>query len=973
MVLGFACSDTDLEGVDPATAPGEQSSSGNRVIEITAGSIESKMVVDDSGENTPITVTWNTSDVVGMWTYYADSYSTYDGLEKIYKGTITTLTNSGKTATFESAELAGDDETDMARLIYPYDAGSLTLSEGGTSGALSVYNINLSRQSAAIAPYSDGLAYENTHENMYMISDEVAIGESTTIRPITSLMRFYLTVFDSANTTSSINIYKVVCRKTQSSDTDKGSYIPVKVAVDLLAGIDPNNSNDVLTITSEGKIEVYPTNTDYSIAMGKQVCFTIPSLPITIDPNDKIYLDVYFTNGDSDVVYNKTCEYSPVSISGSTTMVAGIAYDLKIELDVDGAKDEGLDTEFNGLGTEASPYLIETETDLLNLASSVNNGEDYEGVKFKVSGDITASLNEAIGTEKYPFKGYFDGNGATINIINDCAGLFGYIYGVTIENLNIINTGSVTNGIAGGIVNYLGYNSSILNCSFSGNVTGTTSAGGLAGYSEGTIQGSYATGSVSGTNAAGLVGVNAGVLTNGFYDGTSYNAICASSTGTCDVLFYNRTNGHTGTDYGTQVVVTSFNSASFTDSINGELFTYNQGTLSRLYGWEVDSSSDSLYPARTTSYPSGELDSDSPTWNDLVTVTVTYDVLSSSLEGTGTSDDPFLIQSEYDLAMLSKYYFTNHPAQTASTYGDSGVYGKYYKLTKDLDLTGRIFVSIGVSNTVRWDSVFDGDGHTISGLYAVGQGQRSGLFKFVVGYDADNYAVIKNLYLKDYYLESTSNQCGLCASLGSYSIAANIVTTGSVTGLNTVGGVAGQAYGGIFYNCYSKSIVTTTNATPSRNGGITGYMSTASNMVGCYSNYTRGDSDTNTSGDDFAYGALIGGSQNGAAPISYSYWKDSGTSYEKCAFSNDSTYAHTTDDVDDSITNVTMDSSSSIVSKLNTTLSNYHEDYISLGVKACKWKVDDDGNVSLDFGNYLEGESSGTTIPGSGTNEGGGI
>lgn len=80
--------------------------------------------------------------------------------------------------------------------------------------------------------------------------------------------------------------------------------------------------------------------------------------------------------------------------------------------------------------------------------------------------------------------------------------------------------------------------------------------------------------------------------------------------------------------------------------------------------------------------------------------------------GEGTSSSPYLIQSKSDLQTLSNLIYDGY-----------GFYGKYFKLTTDLDYTGENFVPIGakIENNVykgyyNFGGNFNGDGHTISNI-----------------------------------------------------------------------------------------------------------------------------------------------------------------------------------------------------------------------------------------------------------------
>lgn len=190
---------------------------------------------------------------------------------------------------------------------------------------------------------------------------------------------------------------------------------------------------------------------------------------------------------------------------------------------------------FDGFGIKTNPYLIEDVEDLKLLAKKVNSGETYEGKYFKQTADIDLN-NETnwtpIGTvtndgkDARPFKGTFDGDGYKITKLkvtgnSDNAGLFGNVWGATIQNCNV--TGEIeANNFVGGIVGSTGKNTKILNCSFQGDVKGNECVGGIAGWGVGKIKNCYALADVTAASAGagGIAGKAYGVtIENCYYGG----------------------------------------------------------------------------------------------------------------------------------------------------------------------------------------------------------------------------------------------------------------------------------------------------------------------------------------------------------------------------------------------------------------------------------------------------------------------
>ena len=148
--------------------------------------------------------------------------------------------------------------------------------------------------------------------------------------------------------------------------------------------------------------------------------------------------------------------------------------------------------------SQNDPYLIASASDLIQLATNVNNGTDYSGKYFKQTAPITLSGNwTPIGTSGKPFKGKYDGDNKTISGLTvsgsyQYAGLFGYTIGTgdynacTLKNIIVtdcnIDVSDTDNSYAGGISGYATDNTHIINCRVSGIIKAKTNAGGIAGY-----------------------------------------------------------------------------------------------------------------------------------------------------------------------------------------------------------------------------------------------------------------------------------------------------------------------------------------------------------------------------------------------------------------------------------------------------------------------------------------------------------
>ncbi len=109
---------------------------------------------------------------------------------------------------------------------------------------------------------------------------------------------------------------------------------------------------------------------------------------------------------------------------------------------------------WEGKGTESSPYLIKTASDIEALRDKVNNeGFSFEDMYFQLAEDVALPDGwKPIGVTKdgkkdlqnganlNVFSGIFDGNNHTVTIPEGGLPLFGYVRNTRIRNLNIYGT-----------------------------------------------------------------------------------------------------------------------------------------------------------------------------------------------------------------------------------------------------------------------------------------------------------------------------------------------------------------------------------------------------------------------------------------------------------------------------------------------------------------------------------------------------
>ena len=544
--------------------------------------------------------------------------------------------------------------------------------------------------------------------------------------------------------------------------------------------------------------------------------------------------------------------------------------------------------DFEGKGTAANPYKIQNVEDLKKLAEKVNGGEAYANTYFKLTANIDLN-NEPnwtpIGTEDTLFQGTFDGGGHQITNLKigkrEYGGLFGNVWGATIQNCNV--TGEVNGyNYSGGIVGYANDNTHILNCSFQGNVegngqdrggivgstsigcevsgcfatgtvTGGNCVGGIAGNGVGTIKNCYALADVTaaGDSAGGIAGYAYNLsIENCYYSGkVSSNGNAGGIAGIArnsgiqncvslaervtGVWQVNRIAGgnHNATltdNYAWSGTKINGNPVSADDAggVNGAALTYTDGELSEQFSAIFDNT-DSAWDFTDNGLPI--LKNTGGTQSAYLPPYLT----GEGFYGKGTEKNPYEIRNVNDLKLLAE------KVNGGVTYKD-----KYFKLTADIDLKNEPnWTPIGtmlVEEGRPFQGTFDGGGHQIANLTISNGGQYGGLFGYtegavikscnvtgevngynqtggIVGY-ANNNTHILNCSFQGNVEGDGEERGGIVGHTSSGCEVSGCFVTGTVTGDREVGGIAGSGVGTI-KNCYALANVTATGVNA---GGIAG-------------------------------------------------------------------------------------------------------------------------------------------------------
>ncbi len=544
---------------------------------------------------------------------------------------------------------------------------------------------------------------------------------------------------------------------------------------------------------------------------------------------------------------------------------------------------------------------------------------NYDGDGHTVSGIFTPA-----GTgDGYSYQGLFghvldlsSTNKATIQNIGvidsfiqgeyHIGGVVGWAYSVTITNC--YNTGSVsgTGGSVGGVVG----SGSVTNCYNTGAVSGTgSSVGGVVG--SGSATNCYNTGSVSGTRSSvgGVVGSVYDVgstITNcyntGSVSGTGnyVGGVVGSAGGTKNSTITNCYN--TGSVSGSRYVggvVGRASSATITSTYYGgdceasiggidgadvdgqaeyladletlaknEEWYLNSSNWDSSYPWDFENTWElSLVPDYMLGYPTLQgmsliISAETIFWTDSdVQTEFGVDFTNYTLSGSGAPADPYLIQSETDLAFLSWTIYNDQVYGGSDNKYTSGSNNYFYsdicfKQTKNLDLSAYYWQPIGIyytrsgATTQRYFSGnYDGGGYTVSGVFTPAGSSDGysyqGLFGRVYGRNSTLRASIANLGVIDSFVQGYSYVGGVVGYENSNATISNVYNTGIVSGSSRVGGVVGFASYATISNAYNTGSVSGSYDV----GGVVGYT---------YSTTVRNAYNTGLVSGDSQVGGVVG-------------------------------------------------------------------------------------------------------------------
>ena len=158
---------------------------------------------------------------------------------------------------------------------------------------------------------------------------------------------------------------------------------------------------------------------------------------------------------------------------------------------------------------------------------------------------------------------------------------------------------------------------------------------------------------------------------------------------------------------------------------------------------------------------------------------------------------------------------------------NNGNLGINITLTENINLTDMEWTPIGTNYNNAYTGIFDGNGHTITGLTVTGSNDYAGLFGRI-----GSGGTVKNVKLEGVKIESDNDMSSVGGVAGdSYDgNIENCSVSGSVSGNSTAGGVVGAQWGGSITGCSSSATVNAGIAA----GGVAGGTNSGASLTGCY-------------------------------------------------------------------------------------------------------------------------------------------
>ena len=579
---------------------------------------------------------------------------------------------------------------------------------------------------------------------------------------------------------------------------------------------------------------------------------------------------------------------------------------------------------WEGEGTEASPWLISTSDELVQLAE-IAKRYNFSGkyIQLKNNIDVDTGWKDwtPIGTETNAFAGTFDGNGNTISGVHykgnsknvglfGCVGATGVIQNLELTDSEFENT-NVTDNATANLGSIAGYSAGKLervksdatiksNGRYNGGLVGEQAGGsiihcwydgtmilGAKGQFSGGIVGNVKSGTVTMSNCLFSKSITGGGTTNVLGFGGLVGQIAGGTLKINDSLVsgtVTKESGNGSNRFGSFVgylvggALEISNTYAHNVMASGYVIRRNGGGTIKYNGTQLDVSINTyINGVKLGNYaealPEGDLKGDAlktklDFTNHWQEVKDGFPVLKNPITGAGVPD---VVEWMGEGTQTSPYIIKNEAELKllAERSLENSYEGKYFQLQANITVTGGTateptnWTPIG-SQSKPFAGNFDGNGKTISGVRYKGNGKNIGLFGYVGA-----TGVIQNLGLTDSEFENTTSTANTAVNMGSI-VGHNAGKLERVksdakikSGGRYNGGLVGEQVSGSILHCwYDGSMELVDTSTFS--GGIVGRVLTGTiELNHCLFSKTISGANTNVTG----FGGLVGLMDSGTLKI----------------------------------------------------------------------------------------------------------
>ena len=358
---------------------------------------------------------------------------------------------------------------------------------------------------------------------------------------------------------------------------------------------------------------------------------------------------------------------------------------------------------------------------------------------------------------------------------NSVGGICGWNYNGTITNS--YNTGSVSGSkwYVGGVCGR-NYNGTITNSYNTGSVSALSYVGGVCGNNKGTIENSYNTGSVSGSEkVGGVCGYNYGKIENSYYlencnaEGTKFTN-SYGITQTSEQFANGEVAYRLGGIWGQEIEKDKLPVLNGKKVYENKTYTgcceKYQGDITKCEYSNIEAGT--IYLKEIHNFENG-----------ICTGCGTYEPIEPELE-----NGYYQIGNAHHLYWFAKQVNNGETSISAVLTADIVVNENIFDENGNLIADLEIWTPIGTNYVNEYQGIFDGQSHTIKGLYFNNENTDN------VGLFGCNSNTIKNIGIIDSFFEGRNYVGSLCG-YNKGTITNSYNTSSSVSGASWVGGICG--------------------------------------------------------------------------------------------------------------------------------------------------------------------------------------